>query len=105
VMSAVNKQDNYPVVGEVSLVEIITTAGGALQEADLGHVKIYRNGMSGNAIEVDLSRHMELGDMDAVPKVRPGNTVFVPRQENLVRGLSDFVRDALVVFGFFRILN
>jgi polysaccharide export outer membrane protein len=105
VMGAVNKQDNYPVMGEVSLVEILSSAGGATPAADLSHVKIYRNGVSRNSIDVDLTKHMELGDMESLPRVRPGDTVFVPLQENLVRGLSDFVRDALVVFGFFRFLN
>jgi polysaccharide export outer membrane protein len=105
VMGAVTRQDNYPVVGDVSLVEILTSAGGASPEADLSHVKIYRNGMGKRAISVDLSKHMERGDIEAIPRVRPGDTVFVPRQENLMRGVSDFVRDALVMLGFFRILN
>jgi polysaccharide biosynthesis/export protein len=105
VMGAVTRQDNYPVVGDVSLVEVITSAGGAAPEADLTHVRIYRNGSGKSAINVNLSRHMERGDIESLPRVRPGDTVFIPRQENLMRGISDFMRDALMMLGFFRILN
>ena len=105
VMGAVTRQDNYPIVGDVSLVEVLSSAGGATPEADLRHVRIYRNGMTRSAIEVDMPRHMERGDVNAMPRVRAGDTVFVPRQENLLRDLSGFLGDMIMLFGFFRILN
>jgi polysaccharide export outer membrane protein len=104
VMGAVSRQDNYPVVGEVTLIEMLTSAGGATEEADIQNIKIFRNGLTQNYIEIDLPKHMAHGEVNRIPMVRPGDTVFVPRQENLVRELSEFMRDVLVVFGFFTIV-
>jgi polysaccharide export outer membrane protein len=104
VMGAVNKQDNYTSLSDISLVEIIAAAGGPAPEADLSHVKIFRRGRLSEVIEVDLAKHLERGDMDKIPLVRSGDTVFVPQEENVMRNLSDFTRDILLLFGFFTFL-
>ncbi len=104
VMGAVNKQDNYPVLTEEPLVEIIAAAGGPAAGADMQHVKIFRHGSNNDVVEVDLTRHLEEGNMQSIPKVRPGDTVFVPKEENVMRTMSDYARDVLLLFGFFRIL-
>lgn len=104
VMGAVNKQDNYTSLSDVSLVEIIAAAGGPTPNADLGHVKIFMKGKVSDVIEVDLAKHLEQGDMENIPKVKSGDTVFIPRNENAMRDLSDFTRDILLLFGFFRLL-
>ncbi len=105
VMGAVTKQDNYPVINDESLIEIIAAAGGPAPGADLQHVKIFRNGERKNVLDVDLTQHLENGDMADLPKVRPGDMVFVPKKENLMRQLSDYARDVLVLFGFFSLLH
>src|SRR3989339_120816 len=104
VMGAVNKQDNYTSLSDISLVEIIAAAGGPTPDADLGHVKIFMKGKISDVKEIDLAKHLEQGDMDNIPKVRSGDTVFVPREENVMRKLSDFTRDILLLFGFFSLL-
>ena len=57
-----------------------------------------------DVIEIDLARHLERGDIDNIPKVKSGDTVFIPTEENVVRDLSDFLRDVLLLFGFFFVL-
>ena len=104
VMGAVNKQDNYPVLTEEPLVEIIAAAGGPSTGADMQHVKIFRKGSNYDVVEVDLTRHLENGNIQSIPKVRPGDTVFVPKEENVMREMSGYARDVLLLFGFFRIL-
>ncbi|NJD22509.1 MAG: hypothetical protein FIA82_07540 [Melioribacter sp.] len=104
VMGAVNKQDNYTSLSDISLVEIIAAAGGPTPDADLAHVKIFMKGKISDVKEIDLAKHLEQGDMDNIPKVRSGDTVFVPREENVMRKLSDFTRDILLLFGFFSLL-
>jgi polysaccharide export outer membrane protein len=104
VVGAVNKQDNYTSLSEVTLVEIIAAAGGPAPDADLAHVKIFRSGKATDAIDVDLAAHLEQGDMEDLPKVKSGDTVFIPREENAVRDLSGFLRDILLLFGFFFVL-
>ncbi|HWP82721.1 MAG TPA: polysaccharide biosynthesis/export family protein [Bacteroidota bacterium] len=103
VLGAVTRQDNYPVTAEVSLLEVLSAAGGGTPEADLHHIRVLRNGNGENAIVVNLAWFIENGRAENMPKVRPGDTVFVPKKENFVREFSEFLRDAVLVFGFFRV--
>ncbi len=105
VLGAVNKQDNYPVTTDITLLEILSTAGGTTSESDLRHVKIMHSGFGRQPLEVDLTSYMENGDIESIPIVRPGDTVFVPKKGNVIRELSDFMRDAIFIFGFFRVFN
>jgi polysaccharide export outer membrane protein len=105
VLGTVTKQDNYPVTADMSLLEILTLAGGTTPDSDLRHIKILRSGVNHPPIDVDLASLMESGNLEAMPIVRPGDTVFVPKKENVVRDLSDFVRDAIFIFSFFRVFN
>lgn len=105
VLGAVTRQDNYSITADMSLLEVITVAGGTTPDSDLRHIKILRAGMNHPPIEVDLTSLMESGNIDAIPIIRPGDTVFVPKKENVVRDLSDFVRDAIFIFSFFRVFN
>ena len=105
VMGAVTKQGNYPAVGEMSLVEIIADAGGAAPNADLWHVKIFTGGRVGDAEDVNLEQYLESGSIGNVPEIKPGDTVFVPAEDNLVREISRYGEDVLVLFGFFSLLR
>jgi polysaccharide export outer membrane protein len=105
VLGAVTKQDNYAVTTDQSLLEILSMAGGTTPDSDLRHVKILRAGMNRQPVEVDLAWYIENGNIDAIPVVRPGDTVFIPKKANVIRELSDFLRDAIFIFGFFRVFN
>ncbi len=105
VMGSVNKQGNYSALGEMSLIEILADAGGTATDADLRHVKIIRQGKEENAEEVNLQRYLESGSFEKVPAVRPGDTVFVPAEENVVRRIASFGQDILLLFGFFALLR
>ncbi|HTR81109.1 MAG TPA: polysaccharide biosynthesis/export family protein [Bacteroidota bacterium] len=104
VIGAVTRQDNYPVASDVSLLEIVSTAGGGTTDSDLGHVRIIRAGASGEPIDVDLTSAMESGNVESIPRVHPGDTVYIPTKENFIRSFSDFLRDAVLLLGFFRVL-
>lgn len=105
VLGEVRRPENYPVNGDVSLVEILSAAGGTNPDSDLNRIKIIRNNGRRDNLEVDLAKHVENGSLEKIPKVRPGDTVFVPKKENVVREVSEFIRDVILLFGFFRILN
>jgi polysaccharide export outer membrane protein len=105
VLGAVLRQDNYTITNDVTMVEILSTAGGPTVESDLRHIKILRSGKNDKPIEVDLFTYFENGNMEAIPMVRPGDTIFVPKKSNVIRELSDFMRDAIFILGFFRIFN
>ncbi len=105
VLGAVTRQDNYTITNEVSLIEILSTAGGTTQDSDLRHIKIIRPTKNNEPIEVDLITYIEKGKVETIPMVHPGDTVYIPKKSNIVRELSDFMRDAIFIFGFFRIFN
>ncbi len=105
VMGAVSKQGNYPVLGRRSLVEIIGDAGGAAAEADLRHVKIIREGKDKQTEEVNLERYLESGSYQDVPTVKPGETVFVPSEENFLKQVAGYGQEILLLFGFFALLR
>lgn len=105
VLGEVSKQENYPLSTDATLIEVISAAGGTTADSDLRHIKILRGGMSRQPIEVDLTWYMQNGNVEAIPMIRPGDTVFIPKKSNVVRELSDFMRDAIFIFGFFRVFN
>lgn len=104
VLGAVTRQDNYPVTGEISLVDAIAGAGGTTPESDLSRVYIIHNGKSGELAEVDLASFLEEGNLDANPSVQSGDVIYVPKKENVVRVVSEFLRDVAFLFGAFRLL-
>jgi len=59
VMGAVNKQDNYTSLSDISLVEIISAAGGPAPDADLAHVKIFRKGKISDGNNSSASRRSQ----------------------------------------------
>jgi len=105
VLGAVSRQETYAILNDVSILEILSTAGGTTPESDLRHIKILRRGATREPVEVDLTSYIENGNIEALPLIRPGDTVFVPKKGNVVRELSDFMRDAIFIFGFFRVFN
>ncbi len=105
VLGEVVHQENYPLTTDATLLEVLSTAGGTTSESDLRNIKILRNGLSRQPIEVDLTWYMENGNIESIPVIRPGDTVYVPKRANIIRELSDFMRDAIFIFGFFRVFN
>lgn len=105
VIGAVSRQENYPLTTDATLLEVLSSAGGTTPESDLRNIKILRAGQNRAPIEVDLGWYIENGNIESIPIVRPGDTIFVPKQANVVRDLSEFMRDAIFIFGFFRVFN
>lgn len=105
VLGEVSRQENYPLTTDATLIEVLSTAGGTTAESDLRNIKILRSGLNRQPIEVDLTWYMENGNIESIPVIRPGDTVFVPKRSNIIRELSDFMRDAIFIFGFFRVFN
>lgn len=105
VMGAVNRQGNYPALRELSLIEVLGDAGGTAANADLRRIKIFRRGATTDAITVDLMRYLRNGDIQYIPKVGPGDTVFVPKQADFVKAFSRYANEVVLLFGFFALLR
>ena len=106
VFGMVTRPDSYPVVNQSSIFRILSDAGGPTPEANLKEVLIYRSKLNGESQEIDLTRYLNSGDLGAEALlIQPGDIIFVPRKENVVRDMSEFLRDVVVLFGIFRVFN
>jgi len=103
ILGSVARQENYPITTEMSLVQVIALAGGVTSDADIQHIRIIRGGDPRNIVEVDISQYLEQGRATEIPVIKAGDVVFVPREENIIRELSNFFRDAIFLFSFFAI--
>jgi polysaccharide export outer membrane protein len=107
VFGNVPKQGNFPASSDLSLLEVLTSAGGWTDQSDLRHILISFQrtpGKEGGTVEVNLESYLESGNLRSVPLVHPGDLVYVPRKANAIRDLADYLRDVFLIFGFFRLL-
>lgn len=107
VLGSVGRPDNYEINDDASLFEILSRAGGTTEQADLRNVTIYRKeARTGNPIKVDLNQYLQ-GQQhpSSITPITPGDIVYVPQEENMVRELSTFMRDVVLLFGMFRVFN
>lgn len=107
VLGAVGSQGSQPAMSPITLYQLFASVGGLSTDADLRHVRIYRNTDLSNAVEVDLSEFSTPGSRAEtnVPLVNPGDMVFVPRSENFMREFSPFIYDILVLLTLFRLIS
>jgi len=101
ILGAVTRQESYPLPSDLTVAEALALAGGVTPEADLRHIRILRTGMEAQPIEVDLTWYVERGSIDTAPIVKAGDTIFVPKEENLIRDLSVYMGAAVLLFSFF----
>ncbi len=106
VLGKVARPDNYPVVDQTSIFRLLSTAGGLTEDANMKKVKLYRQSMPNGYETLNLIEYLDSGQLDAPEiTVRPGDIVFVPKNENAVHEMSDFLRDVIILFGIFRVFN
>ncbi len=103
VLGAVTRPDNYPIATEINLLELVSMAGGTLADARLNRIKIFHKDKQQPPTEVDLESYIERSDIEGIPKVRAGDIVFVPRQQNFVKEFGEFFRDVAFLFTLFRL--
>jgi polysaccharide export outer membrane protein len=107
-LGAVGRQGGFPARDKIGLLEALSSAGGWTEEADLSHILITRQKTQHDYrkyITVDLAEYLEDGMVQELPYLFPGDVVLVPIQENLVRSVSEFLRDALILFGVFGLVR
>lgn len=98
ILGAVIRPENYPISVETNLLELISMAGGYTPEARLNRIRIFHKDKNLPPTEVDLEAFLERSDIENIPKVKPGEIVFVPRQQNVVRDFGEFFRDVAFLF-------
>jgi len=107
VFGMVSRPNNYPVVEQTSIFRLLSSAGGPTENANMEKVKIYRlSSGPENYATLDLKQYLEDGQMNAPNLlVRPGDVVYVPEKDNVVREMSTFLRDIVLLFGIFRVFD
>jgi polysaccharide export outer membrane protein len=106
VFGQVQRPDNYPVVDQLSIFRVLTTAGGPTQDANMRKVYLYRQSGTGDSLILDLTRYLEKGLVEEPEiMVRRGDIIYVTRKDNAIREMSEFLRDVVLLFGIFRIFN
>lgn len=106
VFGMVSRPDSYPVTDATSIFRVLSIAGGPSDEADLRMVKIYHQNGNNATSTLDLTHYLETGQMNSSSlMVMPGDIIYVPKKQNAVREMSEFLRDVVILFGIFRVFN
>jgi polysaccharide export outer membrane protein len=105
VFGMVTRPDNYSVLEQTSIFKVLSMAGGPAEEANIRNVRIYRKDSNPHYITLDLTQYLDSGQINSVPQIYPGDIVYVPRKNNVVREMSGFLTDVVLLFGIFRVLN
>jgi polysaccharide biosynthesis/export protein len=106
VLGSVTTQGSYTIATAVSPLQALAMAGGPNASADLRHIKIFRS-KDESTTEIDLSSSLAAitETMEEMPDVNPGDLVYVPKEDNVVRDFADLLRDVVVLFGVFAVVR
>jgi protein involved in polysaccharide export with SLBB domain len=78
-MGAVGKPGRYAFEESLSFLDIISAADGPTNAADLLNIRVAHRGEGRDRVSrVNLARYFETGDETLLPRVRPGDVIFVP---------------------------
>lgn len=69
----------YPFNDKLGFLDILTAANGPTPAADLRNIRVAKRGQRGaQVITVNLSRYFQTGDEKLLPRVRPGDVIYLP---------------------------
>lgn len=107
ILGSVTGQGTFTVTSPISPFQALALAGGPTPTADLRHVRVFRSGKDEAPVTLDLSATLASlpGHSETLPLVYPGDLIYVPREENLIREFSDLLRDVIVLFGLFALVR
>lgn len=79
IMGQVGAPGRYSFTEDMGFLDILAAADGPTKDADLRRVRIsHRNGPHAKVSKLDLALYFETGDEHLLPKVKPGDTIYVP---------------------------
>jgi protein involved in polysaccharide export with SLBB domain len=79
VMGQVGVPGRYAFNPGLGFLDIITAANGPTATADLRNIRVSHRGRKGSRVShVNLSLYFQTGDEKILPRVRPGDVIFVP---------------------------
>jgi protein involved in polysaccharide export with SLBB domain len=79
VMGQVGSPGRYAFNTQMGFLDIIAAANGPTGSADLRNVRVsHRHGKGSRVSKVNLARYFETGDDKLLPRVKPGDVIFIP---------------------------
>jgi len=79
IMGQVGIPGRYGFNPGLGFLDIVTAANGPTATADLRNIRVSHRGEKGSRVEnVNLARYFDTGDERLLPKVRPGDVIYVP---------------------------
>lgn len=79
IMGSVGKPGRYAFNKSLGFLDALSAADGPTPNADLRNVRVaHRNRRGSKVTNVNLARYFAVGDETLIPKVRPGDVIFVP---------------------------
>ena len=87
VFGSVLRPGVYRLQARQDLISAVLMAGGPLEVASLGDIKIIRPRTDGTVatVRIDLNKFLDAGEPYSNPKLQPGDTIYVPRQGRLTQ--------------------
>ena len=82
VFGQVGQPGRYAFNNKLHFLDILSAADGPNQHADIHHIKItHRNGFQSKVTTLDLGLYFETGDETLLPRVKAGDTIYVPERD------------------------
>lgn len=82
VMGQVGSPGRYAFNTNLNFLDIVAAADGPTGTADLRNIRVSHRNQRGSRIsKVNLARYFETGDDRILPKVRPGDVIYVPGRD------------------------
>ncbi|CAE6902704.1 Periplasmic protein involved in polysaccharide export [Vibrio sp. B1FIG11] len=88
VFGEVNAPGSFTYKPNTTLVDVVMRAGGVTRYASVEQIRVITNN---TPVMFNLKRYLDSGDQSLLPKVLPGTTIFVPKQEEEIKAGANVV--------------
>jgi protein involved in polysaccharide export with SLBB domain len=83
IFGEVGKPGRYAFNDQLNFLDILSAADGPTEKADLRDVHVIdRQGIYPQVVHVNLALYFQTGDPELIPKVLPGDAIFLPQKSN-----------------------
>lgn len=77
----INAPGRYRFTTEMHFLDILSAADGPTKDADIHNIRItHRDKTYAQVSKLNLSLYFETGDENLLPKVKPGDTIYIPEK-------------------------
>lgn len=84
IFGEVGAPGRYMFTDTMHFLDILSAADGPTGEADIHNIRIsHRNGKTAKVSKLNLALYFETGDENLLPKVRRGDTIYIPEKNRI----------------------